>query len=138
MAYTYDMINIGDKASFAKTISESDVYQFAGITGDFNPMHINEVAASQTPFGGRIVHGCLADSLISTVLGMKYPGEGTIFMEKSVKYLAPIHIGDTITAELEVTEKLPKGTVVMKTRYTNQEGKDVMAGEVKVKAPRTA
>ena len=136
MSYTYDQINIGDTSSFSKTLSESDVYQFAGITGDLNPMDINEVAASQTPFGGRIVHGCLVDSLISTVLGMQYPGPGTIFMEKSVKYLAPVKIGDTVTARVEVTEKLPKGTVVLKADYTNQDGTPVAEGEVRVKAPR--
>ena len=136
MSYTYDQINIGDTSSFSKTLSESDVYQFAGITGDLNPMHINEVVASQTPFVGRIVHGCLVDSLISTVLGMQYPGQGTIFMEKNVKYLAPVKIGDTVTARVEVTEKLPKGTVVLKADYTNQDGTPVAVGEVKVKAPR--
>ena len=74
---TYDEIQVGDKASFSKTISESDVYQFAGITGDFNELHINQPAAEKSLFKSRVVHGCLADSLVSTVLGMKYPGKGT-------------------------------------------------------------
>ena len=77
---TYDEIEIGATASFSKTISESDVYQFAGITGDFNELHINQVAAESSLFRSRVVHGCLADSLVSTVLGMKYPGRGTIFL----------------------------------------------------------
>ncbi len=133
---TYDEIQIGDKASFSKTISESDVYQFAGITGDFNELHVNQVAAEKSLFKSRVVHGCLADSLVSTVLGMKYPGKGTIFLEKSVSYLKPVYIGDTLTAELTVVEKRERGRVLFDVSYYNQDGTEVIKGTALVLAPR--
>lgn len=133
---TYDEIQIGDKASFSKTISESDVYQFAGITGDFNELHVNQVAAEKSLFKSRVVHGCLADSLVSTVLGMKYPGKGTIFLEKSVSYLKPVYIGDTLTAELTVAEKRERGRVLFDVSYYNQDGTEVIKGTALVLAPR--
>lgn len=136
MSYTYDDIKVGDQASFTKTIAECDVYNFAGIIGDFNSAHINQVEAEKSPFGGRIVHGCLVDSLVSTVLGMIYPGPGTIFMGKTVQYTAPVRIGDTITATITVSEKGEKGTVYFTTSYTNQDGKEVIKGTATVKAPR--
>lgn len=133
---TYDEIQVGDKASFSKTISESDVYQFAGITGDFNELHINQPAAEKSLFKSRVVHGCLADSLVSTVLGMKYPGKGTIFLEKSVSYLKPVYIGDTVTAELTVAEKRERGRVLFDVSYYNQDGTEVIKGTALVLAPR--
>ncbi len=133
---TYDEIQIGDKASFSKTISESDVYQFAGITGDFNELHINQKAAEQSLFKSRVVHGCLADSLVSTVLGMKYPGKGTIFMEKSVSYLKPVYLGDTLTCEITVAEKRERGRVLFDVSYYNQDGAEVIKGTALVLAPR--
>ncbi len=133
---TYDEIQVGDKASFSKTISESDVYQFAGITGDFNELHINQPAAEKSLFKSRVVHGCLADSLVSTVLGMKYPGKGTIFLEKSVSYLKPVYIGDTVTAELTVAEKRERGRVLFDVSYYNQDGTEVIKGTALVLAPQ--
>lgn len=131
----YDEIQVGDKASFSKTISESDVYQFAGIIGDFNELHVNQVAAESSIFKSRVVHGCLADSLVSTVLGMKYPGKGTIFLEKSVSYMKPVYIGDTLTAEITVAEKREKGRVLFDVSYYNQSGAEVIKGTVLVIAP---
>ena len=95
---TYEEIQIGDTAIFSKTISEFDIYQFAGITGDFNPMHINEEFADTTIFKDRIAHGLLTGSFISTVLGMKLPGPNTIYLSQSFKFTAPVKIGDTITS----------------------------------------
>mgnify|MGYP000756349455 FL=1 len=132
----YDEIQVGDKASFSKTISESDVYQFAGIIGDFNELHVNQVAAESSLFKSRVVHGCLADSLVSTVLGMKYPGKGTIFLEKSVSYIKPVYIGDTLTAEITVAEKREKGRVLFDVSYYNQDGEEVIKGTALVIAPR--
>ena len=132
---TYDEIQIGDKASFSKTISESDVYQFVGIIGDFNELHINQPAAEESLFKSRVVHGCLADSLVSTVLGMKYPGKGTIFLEKSVSYIKPVYIGDTVTVEITAAEKREKGRVLFDVSYHNQDGTEVIKGTVLVLAP---
>lgn len=132
----YEDLKKGDSASFAKTVSESDVYQFAGITGDFNELHINREAAEGSLFGARVVHGCLADSFVSTVLGMKLPGKGTIFLEKNVKYLKPVYIGDTVTATVTVAEIMERGRVSFDVSYTNQKGEEVISGTALVIAPR--
>ena len=91
---TIQEITLGNCASTTKTVTETDVYLFAGITGDLNPAHTNEVSASQTPFGGRIAHGILGAGFISAVLGMKLPGPGTIYLGQELKFTRPVHIGD--------------------------------------------
>ena len=104
LGYTIDQLKVGQRASFSKTIAESDVYLFAGISGDFNPAHINQAYAEQTAFQTRIAHGMLSASFISTILGTKLPGPGTIYLSQQITYLAPVTIGDTITATAEVVE----------------------------------
>lgn len=134
---SYDDLEVGMSASFSKTISESDVYLFAGITGDFNPMHVNEDFAKSTPFGTRIAHGGLPQSLIANVLGMKLPGLGTVALEVTVRYKGPVFIGDTVTATAEVAEKLEKKRwVKMSLRWTNQKGELVSEGTALVIPPR--
>lgn len=133
---TYEEIKIGEKASSTKTVSETDVYLFAGITGDFNPMHVNEEFAKKTPFGTRIAHGGLASGLIAPVLGMKLPGLGTIVTKITVWFTAPVKFGDTITATVEVIEKMEeKKRVKMKLTWTNQEGMQIGGGEANVIPP---
>ncbi|MBU5485650.1 MaoC family dehydratase [Clostridium sp. MSJ-11] len=133
---TIGEINIGDKASFSKTLSEADVYLFAGISGDLNPAHVNQVEAEKTMFKGRICHGMLVSSLISTVLGMYLPGPGTIYMSQELRFLAPVKIGDTCTATAEVIEKNEeKNRVILKTTVVNQHGKVVIDGQAKALAP---
>jgi 3-hydroxybutyryl-CoA dehydratase len=130
-------IKIGDMDYFEKTISETDVYLFAGITGDLNPAHINQVESEKTVFKGRIAHGMLVSSLISTVLGMYLPGPGTIYLGQELKFLAPVRVGDTIKAEVEVIEKIEeKNRLKLKTTCTNQEGKVVVAGVATVMPPK--
>ena len=135
-SFTYDELQIGQTASVAKTISEYDVYAYAGITGDFNPAHVNAEYAEGTFFKERIAHGMLSAGLISTVLGMHMPGPGTIFISCTVNFIAPVRFGDTITATCEVIEKLEKGKVRIKTTITNQKGEAVLNGESLVSAPR--
>jgi 3-hydroxybutyryl-CoA dehydratase len=106
--YYLEDLEIGMNASFAKTISESDVYMFAGISGDNNPMHVNEEYAKQTPFGGRIVHGMFSAALISTVAGTRLPGPGCIYIDQQISFKAPVHIGDTACATLTVTDIDPR------------------------------
>jgi len=131
--YTYEGISVGDKASFSKTISEADVSGFAGITGDFNPVHVNQVFAEKSQFKKRIAHGMLSASLISTVLGTRLPGANTIYLSQEVKFTAPVYLGDTLTAEVEVTEKNDKKKILtLKTTVVNQEGKTVVDGQAKV------
>ena len=136
MGKTYETLNIGDKDSFEKTLSESDVYLFSGITGDFNPAHINEKKSMQTKFGGRIVHGMLTGSLISTVIGTKLPGTGTIYLKQDLEFVKAVRIGDTIRAEVEVVEKLEKGRVLLKTQCYNQHDELVVDGKALVLPPK--
>lgn len=128
---------VGQTASVARTISESDVYLFAGITGDQNPAHTNEEYAKNTHFKTRIAHGMLSAGLISAVLGMQLPGPGTIYLGQTLKFLAPVHIGDTITAAAEIKSlDLERGRVVLTTTCTNQEGTVVTAGEATALLPK--
>ncbi|MEZ4528183.1 MAG: MaoC family dehydratase [Desulfobacterales bacterium] len=134
---TISEIKVGDAEEFAKTVSESDVYLYAGITGDLNPAHINQAYAEKTFFRGRIAHGMLTAGFISAILGMKLPGPGTIYMKQELKFLAPVRIGDTITARAEVTEVVTeKNRIKLKTTCTNQDGTLVLDGEAVVSPPK--
>ncbi|MDJ0666586.1 MAG: MaoC family dehydratase [Desulfobacterales bacterium] len=137
LGYTIDQLEVGQQASFSKTVAESDVYLFAGISGDFNPAHINQAYAEQTAFKTRIAHGMLAAGFISTVLGNQLPGPGTIYISQSLNFLAPVAIGDTITATAEVVElNMDKKRARLKTVCTNQDGREVLVGEALVSPPR--
>lgn len=130
-------IAVGDGASFAKTISETDVYLYAGITGDFNPAHIDEVYASQTFFKSRIAHGMLTAGLISAILGTRFPGPGTIYLRQELAFLAPVRIGDKIAASVEVIEKDPvRNRLRLRTLCKNQDGVTVLEGEALVSPPK--
>lgn len=134
---TFDQLKTGDSAEFSKTVSESDIYMYAGITGDLNPAHINEAYAQNTFFKTRIAHGMLSAGFISAVIGTRLPGPGTIYMQQTLKFLAPVYVGDTITARVEVTEKIDeKKRVRLKTTCLNQEGTLVLDGEAMVSPPR--
>ena len=136
LGLSYDQLEVGMRASFSKTISESDVYLFAGISGDFNPMHVNEEFAKRTPFRTRIAHGALPQCLIAPVLGTKLPGLGTIAVEITTRFKAPTFFGDTITATAEITEKIEeKKRIRMKLYWTNQRGDTVALGEAVVIPP---
>lgn len=101
--YYLEDLEVGMAASYAKTISEADVVLFAGISGDDNPVHINEEYAAQTPFKRRIVHGMFSAALISTVAGTRLPGPGAIYVDQQIKFKAPVYIGDTAKATLTIT-----------------------------------
>lgn len=134
---TISEIKLGDKASFTKTVTETDVYNFAGVTGDLNPAHINEEYAKQTMFKTRIAHGVLGLGFISSVLGMQLPGPGTIYVSQNIKFTSPVRIQDTITAEVEVIDiNTEKNRVTLKTECKNQEGTVVMTGEAVVMPPK--
>jgi acyl dehydratase len=134
---SYDDLQIGEEASFSKTITETDVYLFAGISGDFNPMHVNEEFAAQSPYKTRIAHGALAQSLIAPVLGMKLPGFGTVAVEIRCRFKAPTFFGDTIKATARVEEKLEsKKWVRMTLTWTNQRQEIVAEGEAMVIPPQ--
>ncbi|MGL6040898.1 MAG: MaoC family dehydratase [Deefgea sp.] len=108
MTRFFNELAIGDFDEYRKTVTETDVVLFAGLTGDNNPMHIDEEFASQTRFGGRIIHGMLTASFLSSVIGMKMPGPGCIYMGQNIKFLKPVHIGETVTARATVAEIYPE------------------------------
>lgn len=136
MTRTFDALQIGDTAAFTKTVSETDIYLFAGITGDMNPAHVDAVSAAAGMFKQRIAHGMLSASFISTVLAMQLPGPGTIYAGQNLQFRAPVFIGDTVTARVECTEKLDRGWAKFKTTVTNQDGKIVVDGEATVIPPK--
>ena len=134
MEKSIDRFEVGQKASSTKTVTESDVVSFAEITGDRNPIHLDEEYAKNTMFKGRIAHGMLSAGYISAVLGNQLPGSGNIYMSQSLKFLAPVRFGDTITTTVEITEIIPeKSRIVLRTTCTNQDGILVVDGEALAK-----
>ena len=132
----FEELAVGQSAETTKTITETDIVLFAGITGDFNPMHVDEVTASATKFGGRIAHGMLSASLLSATLGMKLPGPGAIYMSQSLRFTRPVRIGDTVTARVEVLELMTeKNRVRVGTECRNQAGDVVITGEATLFVP---
>lgn len=129
----YDSFQVGDTASFSKTITESDVSNYAGITGDFNPVHIDQEYAKNSFFKDRIVHGMLSAGLISAVLGTKLPGPGAIYLSQDLKFIKPVKINDTITAKVEVTERKPERKIlILKTTCSNQNDVEVLTGNAEI------
>jgi len=130
---TIDQLNIGEKASLTKQITESDVFRFAEVTGDRNPIHIDPEYASRTRFKERIAHGMLTASLISAVIGNHLPGPGNIYVSQSLAFTAPVKLGDVIEAEVEIIEKIPeRNRVRLRTVCRNQDGTVVIDGEAVV------
>ena len=134
---TISEMKVGDSASFTKTVSEHDVYTYAGVSGDFNPAHVNEVEAQKGMFGKRIAHGMLSAGFISTVLGTQLPGPGTIYMGQELRFTKPVFFGDTITATVTVAELIPeKNRAILDTVCTNQNGDVVIKGKATVMPPK--
>ena len=134
---TISELEVGQKSQFSKTVSESDIYLFAGISGDMNPAHLNEAYAAKTHFKTRIAHGMLAAGFISTILGCQLPGPGTIYLSQDLKFLAPVRMGDTITAQAEVTGiDHAKHQVTLSTICWNQDDKKVIKGTAVVSPPK--
>ena len=134
---TISEMMVGDSASFTKTVSEHDVYTYAGVSGDFNPAHVNEVEAQKGMFGKRIAHGMLSAGFISTVLGTQLPGPGTIYMGQELRFTKPVFFGDTITATVTVAELIPeKNRAILDTVCTNQNGDVVIKGKATVMPPK--
>ena len=127
---TIDQLNIGDKASLTKQITESDVLRFAEVTGDRNPIHLDPEYASKTRFKECIAHGMLTASLISAAISTRLLGPGSIYVSQSLEFKAPVKLGDVIQAEVELIEKIPeKNRVRLKTTCRNQDGTVVIDGE---------
>ena len=127
---TIRQIRVGQAATLAKTISETDVYMYSGITGDLNPAHLDEEYAKGTFFGRRIAQGMLSAGLISAVIANRLPGPGSIYISQSLKFLAPVYLGDTVTARVEAVDvNVDKNRVRLRTTCTNQDGKLLIDGE---------
>ncbi len=133
----WDGFKIGDKACHSKTITETDITLFAGISGDFNPLHVNDEYAKTTQFGRRVAHGSLSFAMISGLLGMSLPGPGTLHVSQKLDFKKPAFAGDTLTAEAEIIEKFTKKDgklkfLRIKTNVYNQEKVLVTEGEALV------
>ncbi|HEU5095195.1 MAG TPA: MaoC family dehydratase [Reyranella sp.] len=131
-------LKVGQSAMFGRTVTDADIAAFAGVSGDTNPIHLHDGFARTTRFGKRIAHGMLSGSFISTVIGTKLPGPGAVYVSQTMAFMAPVMIGDTITAVATVTaidEK--RRRVTLKTQCLNGE-KVVIDGEAVVLVPRRA
>ena len=134
--YCFEDLSVGMTASVAKTLSEADVKMFAGVTGDFNPLHVNRDYAAQSLFGQPVVHGMLAAGLVSAAVGCHLPGPGAIYMDQTPSFVAPIHFGDTVTATVTVKELQAKHAHVIMSTVCTVDGKEVVTGEACLKVAR--
>lgn len=133
--YKFEDLSAGMRAVMSRTITETDLRNFSGVSGDTNPMHLNEEYAKQTPFGGCIVHGLLTASLISAVVGTRLPGPGCIYIGQTLQFLAPVRVGDTVYAVVTVKELVPaKKRVILATQCLVKD-KVVIDGEATVRVP---
>ncbi len=130
------MYKVGDTAEVRKTFTEEDIFLFAGITGDRNPIHISQDFAAKTIFGGRIAHGILTAGLISAAIGMKLPGPGCLYVSQTLNFLKPVRIGDEITARVEIVEVISERRLRLRTQCINQRSEVVLDGEAIILPPR--
>lgn len=136
---TIDQIRIGDCASFGKTLTEADAYQFAGIMGNFNPLYVNQEFAAKTEVGRRVVPTMLVASLVSKILGTQLPGNGTVHVSQEMEFIKPVFIGDTVEATIKVTSIDGKRSrVTFDVVCVNQDDETVAIGETVVVPPSVA
>lgn len=129
--YTEELF-VGQTAQLSKTITETDIILFSAVSMDTNAIHLDEEYAKTTRFGTRIVHGMLTGSVISSVLANRLPGPGTIFLSQTMKFLAPVHPGETLTAKVTVLEVIKEKNRVRLETICSVGGKDVLTGEAVV------
>lgn len=132
---TYDELNVGDSADCSRTLTEEELILFAAVSGDVNPIHLDAEFAASSIFGERIAHGMWSGALISAALATVIPGPGTIYLEQSMKFKAPVKLQDVLSVRLTVAEKRPKNRVVFDCTVTNQAGDVVVEGQSVVIAP---
>jgi 3-hydroxybutyryl-CoA dehydratase len=132
----YDALEVGQTASYSKTVNERDIQLFAEVSGDHNPVHLDADYAATTMFKERIAHGMFSGALISAAVACELPGPGTIYLGQSMRFTLPVKLGDTLTVRLEILEKLPKFRVRVATRVFNQNDELVVDGEAEILAPR--
>lgn len=130
--YDFEDLSVGDTVTFAKTITEADIVLFAGASGDNNAVHLNEEFAQTTPFKGRIAHGMLTASVISAAIAGRLPGPGTIYLNQSLRFLAPVRPGETVHATVTVKELIPEKRRVLLSTVCTVKGKVVIDGDALV------
>lgn len=135
MAHTYDSIQIGDSFTFTRLLTAEDVQVFADLTGDDNPIHVDEEYAKQTRFGKPIVHGILALGIISKVLGRDFPGPGSIAVDISCRFLRPIPVGSEVTIEVKISKKIEARRHVKGKVYAYVDGRMAIGGEATIMPP---
>lgn len=133
----YEALEVGQQATYSKTVGEKDIQLFAAMSGDRNPVHLDAEFAATTPFKERIAHGMFSGALISAAVACTLPGPGTIYLGQTMKFTRPVKFGDTLTVQLEILEKLPKFRVRIGTRVVNQRDEIVVDGEAEILAPRS-
>lgn len=133
--YYFEDLSVGMEGVYARTVTDADIVLFAGVSGDTNPVHLNDEYAKATPFKSRIAHGILTASLISTVIGTKLPGPGAIYVAQNLKFKAPVKPGDTVTAKVEVTSTNSRKKFVELETTCWVEGKCVLTGDATVMVP---
>lgn len=128
-------LKLGQSASYTKTVTEADIVKFAEVSGDNNPVHLDEAFAATTMFKGRVAHGMLSAGFISTVIGTKLPGSGTIYMSQTLRFKAPVRIGETVTATCTVTEIIPEKRRAVLSTVCKVGDTTVIEGEALVMVP---
>lgn len=131
----YDELQVGDTASYTRSLTEEELVLFAAVSGDVNPVHLDPAFAANSMFKERIAHGMWSGSLISAALATVMPGPGTIYLEQSLSFKRPVKLDDTLTVKLTVASKNPKNRVTLDCLVTNQRNEEVVTGEAKVIAP---
>lgn len=133
---TFDEIQLGDKATYTRTVQERDIQLFAAVSGDINPLHLDPDYAATTRFGERIAHGMLTGAFVSACLAIELLGPGTIYLSQTLNFRLPVKIGDTVTVTLEVVEKQERRSrLTLDCKVHNQHGKLVVSGQSEVMAP---
>jgi 3-hydroxybutyryl-CoA dehydratase len=133
--YHFEDLSVGMRETIAKTVTHDDIVSFAHLSGDHNPLHLDDDFAAQTQFGKRIAHGLFTASLISAVIGTHMPGPGAIYLHQSLTFKGPVHIGDEVIVSVEVAELVDKGTRCKLQCLATVAGKTVLEGEALVKVP---
>ncbi|MCX8086436.1 MAG: MaoC family dehydratase [Rhodocyclaceae bacterium] len=133
--YTIDELAVGMSAEYAKTVTEADLLFFGAATGDLQPVHFNEEYAATTMFKGRIAHGMLSAGIISACAGMRLPGPGAIYVSQTLKFKAPVRIGDTVHARVTIKEVLPERQRVVAETVCTVGGRTVLEGEAVFMVP---
>ena len=133
--YRFEDLSVGMSAAVARTVSEADILAFAGVSGDNNPVHVDAEFAGASMFGSRIAHGMLSASYISTVFGTKLPGPGSIYLSQTLKFKAPVKIGDTVVARVTLREMNPEKRRASFDTVCTVDGKVVLEGQAEILVP---